>query len=425
LGDGSILDATGGQYEGFNYLGLGILLMLAYAIVFRAREVAGLIWRHRALCAMCAALLLFSLGNRIFAGQVRILSIPLPESLEDALSVFRSSGRFFWPVAYLAAAGAMIVVFRHAGRVAAPAVAIAAMLLQVADISREARLARESVRPAGADDVRFCEQFRRLVAEHPGVDYFPELLNISDGWAKDRALRTIHQASILNVPVSSANFARSKIGDPDVDGSVDAALHLRGNGRLKIFAPPFTACSATAICGEIPLSHGSLLVCGASGGWREKALASGQFGEAVIPAFPFGERIHGQAMSTWMVEDMGAIDQHAWTIGRNADWFIPVPPEGGDLRFEVECFPQVATEAEVFVNGEQVTAMHLDQGDFRTLVIRIPSEAIAGRHILHIRIALSDAPTPKQLGTGSDTRHLGLLVRAFSLTLEVMTSGGP
>lgn len=317
----------------------------------------------------------------------------------------------------------MLVVFRHAGRVTAPAIAITAMLLQVADISREASLARESVRPAGADDVRFCEEFSRLVAEHPGVDYHPELLNISDGWAKDRALRTIHQASILNIPVSSAYFARPKEGDPDVDGSVDAALRLSGNGRLKIFAPPFTACSAMAICGEIPLSHGSLLVCGASEGWREKALASGQFGEAVIPAFPYGERIQGQAMSTWMVEDMGAIDQHAWTIGRNADWFIPAPPGAGALRFEVECLPQVPTDAVVFVNGEQVTAMHLDQGDFRTLAIRIPPEAIEGRQALHIRIALSDAPTPRQLGTGRDTRHLGLLVRAFNLTPEAVTGG--
>ena len=93
------------QYDGFNYLGLGVLALVASALLYsiwrtarRPADTAAWWRRNGPLFAACAFLTLFAVTNNITFGSWT-LSIPVPQALTDLCGIFRSSGRMFYLVA--------------------------------------------------------------------------------------------------------------------------------------------------------------------------------------------------------------------------------------------------------------------------------------------------------------------------------------
>jgi hypothetical protein len=88
-----------GAYEGFSYVGTStILLLIAYIFLFKKKIRNEDIWQKSNLSIWISAtlLFLFSLSNKIYFGTVKLIEIPLPESLLQLFATFRSTGRFTW-----------------------------------------------------------------------------------------------------------------------------------------------------------------------------------------------------------------------------------------------------------------------------------------------------------------------------------------
>jgi hypothetical protein len=100
---------AGGQYEGYNYLGAGALLLVAFmALIYARRGEMAAAWRRNAwLIGMLAAYFLLAVSNVVYVGGMKVASVPLPGALMWFLEIVRSSGRFFWPVLYMLIAGAI------------------------------------------------------------------------------------------------------------------------------------------------------------------------------------------------------------------------------------------------------------------------------------------------------------------------------
>ena len=122
------IDATGGQADGYQYLGLGLLALIALSL-------AGWpIWwatlrRHAGLALACAALTALAVTNWVFLFHVRIVRLPFATGL---LAQMRASGRLFWPVAYSLMIAASVITLRRFPR-AGPTLLLLAALLQVVD----------------------------------------------------------------------------------------------------------------------------------------------------------------------------------------------------------------------------------------------------------------------------------------------------
>src|SRR5271166_4558330 len=99
-GLGGVIDATGGQYEGFNYLGLGLLLGSILLLPFEIDWLRRNLRAHLLLFIAFAALTAFALSDRVFAGHWLLYELPMPPLLNPVLGTFRSSGRFFWLIGY-------------------------------------------------------------------------------------------------------------------------------------------------------------------------------------------------------------------------------------------------------------------------------------------------------------------------------------
>ncbi|MBW2531451.1 MAG: hypothetical protein JRI55_08215, partial [Deltaproteobacteria bacterium] len=209
--DGPI-DATGGQrLEGYHYLGAGLLVLLLVAVISAWREALEALRRHWALAAVATAMLLFALSSEVYVGQARLLVISLPEGLDRLVSQLRSSGRFFWPVGYLALAAALILPARALGRPVGTLVLLGAVAVQLMDAGplREyvARVSR-TVEPELLAD----GPLEQLVAEHDAVFVYPPAL--CDPGPIHRQCNTELQrmAARYAVPINSVYGARR----PDV-----------------------------------------------------------------------------------------------------------------------------------------------------------------------------------------------------------------
>ena len=137
---------TGMRSQVFDYLGIGVLLILSIALTAMLRWPDRRLSRHLAMTAVLGAFFLFALSNKITIGSHTLLLIPLPENLRYALGAFRASGRFFWPVGYAGAVTGMIIVLRSFRPRTTLAILAVASVLQVIDTIRSAA---RSPRPPG------------------------------------------------------------------------------------------------------------------------------------------------------------------------------------------------------------------------------------------------------------------------------------
>src|SRR5690606_3464633 len=94
-----------GQYEGYQYLGFGMILLLSSTVLVSLAHLHTIrgrnIRRFYPLVAAAFAFWLLALSNKVMLGNVHLFTIPLPSYLTQILSIFRSSGRFGWPMFYL------------------------------------------------------------------------------------------------------------------------------------------------------------------------------------------------------------------------------------------------------------------------------------------------------------------------------------
>jgi hypothetical protein len=137
-----IMDATGGQYyEGYQYLGAGVLLLCLIAVISICRRAPiRACARHSGLLIVSAGLILFALSNSVFNGPILVFHF---EGMPRILQSFRSSGRFFWPVAYLLVIGSIATVVRRLPGRASAAILLIAAALQFADATALRNMVRD------------------------------------------------------------------------------------------------------------------------------------------------------------------------------------------------------------------------------------------------------------------------------------------
>lgn len=99
-----------GQYDGFNYLGFGIIAFVAFSVVVgtvyvlknaKVKSVLKWIGENIFLIAACLFLTAFSISHIVCFDTYQLVEIPLPEVLLEACKIFRASSRIFYPVYYL------------------------------------------------------------------------------------------------------------------------------------------------------------------------------------------------------------------------------------------------------------------------------------------------------------------------------------
>lgn len=431
FGDGQRLAkvvATEYQYEGWAYLGIGFLVMLALFLP-RARLLGGVFRRHAFLLVVLCGAWLLSLSNKIYFGSHLIVSYTVPRVLHWIPDQFRAPGRFIWVPMYV------IMVFllsRSLGRfrsrrglLVLPVLA----LLQVADTRGDWRWPQmvTAKRYASLVDI---DLWRPFVHAHDAVIVNPPYDCVIDGTPYlDEVSREIQfLASRRAIPINGTYSAR-----PTRDCAVEArqwpTLKPEGNTlyvffpRLAQYADRFQALGAT--CGEFEYGR----ACSNNRAAMDLALMTGVLHSltntgAAVTALAIGEQLAFDDKNTaeyvtagWSFVEPGG----RWTEGPIASMmfrFDAVIPSTLKIQASAAlCGKRGSEDVEIVLNGVSLGTLQFDPSANDNEVPRsIPLGAAAKEILQRTRIGAldfypKDTRTPKQIGCNEDTRSLGLWVR--------------
>lgn len=136
---GSLIDLTyregPGQYEGLNYLGLGVLLTVVAAVFMCRTRLLSDLSRHKALFLLLLCFTIYALSSHIYLGPREVATIHYPSFMQSITSQFRASGRFFWPVGYAILIFGLAVFYARVYRRFAGVLLMGVLALQAIDLS--------------------------------------------------------------------------------------------------------------------------------------------------------------------------------------------------------------------------------------------------------------------------------------------------
>ncbi len=116
------------DYEGLSFLGIGILALLALALLTGAftRLRAIVTRRWLPLTLVLLGLMVFAFSKDMSFGSTQLLKLDLPRWADDFGATFRSTGRFVWPLLYFITIGAVVLAAgRWRALIAVPLVLVA------------------------------------------------------------------------------------------------------------------------------------------------------------------------------------------------------------------------------------------------------------------------------------------------------------
>lgn len=187
------LGMKSGQYEGFSYLGLGMILLCAIGLAL-------LIWKsvklHRehnlwlvvktfikkhysGLISLFVVVSVFNglaLTTWVYLGKRIILQVYLPEKWYDLLAIVRSSGRFMWVIMYLVMIAALYLVTKliHNKKVCVMIVAFC-LCLQLADLASPIRAIHSQYTSESEEDDTLADSefWDTQLGQFKHIVYFP------------------------------------------------------------------------------------------------------------------------------------------------------------------------------------------------------------------------------------------------------------
>lgn len=316
------IDATGASaFEGYQYLGAGLIALMVAVFASRAGRAACLagLRRHAGLVVICIAATLFALSNQAFAGHVRLWGTNWVPPLAGQL---RSNGRLFWIPTYSILLG-LIAVCPVAWPPAAGTILLACAGLQFVDSiplravdSSSERRMMNAPYPEQIALGRIMDHYTMLMAE-PRQE--------CTAWIKPSLMMPLALAAQRGMTTNTMYAARypATLRCPEAR-TTSTPLPPDALGITPGFSRPWmvTWRRSGARCGRL----GDYMVCG-----RQNDPLIAALPQYDLPEMPIGQSLptsqNGQG-ALWLGPGWATPEGWgAWSLGHNAQLALR-PPEG-------------------------------------------------------------------------------------------------
>ncbi len=429
---GDIPEAPG-VYEGFNYLGSGMIFLAVCALPGAFKGRMGIVRsavKKPFLLAALISLTVFALSNRIGIKSTWF-EIQLLDFITHLANVFQSSGRFFWPVFYAICFVIICVVIRsYSERVAITLLGLG-LLLQIVDTSAGWLDIRAKLMTAQSSvwQTKMVSPFWSEAADKyskvrwlPPGNHTPEWRDVAN-YAGMHRLGTdaVYLARVDWIALETALQKSSKIlltgqFEPDTlylleeSRVAEAAMSLNAESDLlakidgfNVVAPGWKKCtSCLSVSEEVnPFSY-----------FPEPVEAGRRL---VFARNHSGLKYLGGGWSP--PEDWGT-----WSEGKDATIFLPLYTHQARLIL-VEANPLLNSShpeqtIEVSVNDVFAGKLTLTADSGGRFEIEIPSgvqEGLRQSPVLKLRFRFPDAARPVDLGINNDSRELAIGLTALTV----------
>ena len=421
------------QYEGYSYLGIGLIALLAVGVATSARRGVGratilqpTILPLAILCLVSCALAVLPV---VTLGPWRLFELPLPEAVRDALSPFQASGRFFWPVYYLLIVAALVLVRRFLPRRWGLTLIAAMLVVQAVDVSslHAAMRSNWTVRTAQLQ----AHDWRTLGANHAHLVVIPAYQCDSEATPGGKSgFDTFGRMAVdQRMTINSYYAARTTVAAKEYFCD-QQPQHLLSAGLAEdtayVFAPDFFA--ALVAAGHTPTRHfcrdaDGFVLCARD--TRRAGLADGLL-QRNFPATALDQDLlFGPRTSPGLVLDGGwsfGEDWGRWTEATDASLCFrlaerPATPLTVTMRlraFALKSLP--ARRIRVVINGASVADWSFSTTAPEVRSFAIPPSAVSPSGIVTVHFEIPDALSPATYGVGADSRLLGLGASSLRVT---------
>lgn len=402
-------DATGGQHAGFNYWGLGIILLLAIAGIARFRRTAALFQaRWLPLSLGLVVCTLFALSNRIYFGHHLLFSYPLPGPLLAVAQQFHSSGRFFWVVSYVVMAGAVSGGLSLRPRWIASAVVILAVGAQLADTRSIRQSMRRISRRIEAQSITE-ERWRPIVMAHRMVALLPPSqcggffdLYSEIGSIAARSGAAFHSVRAGRFGASAPESCRTLHREVLERGFQPGVLYLIESGPFQSIRP---RPELNQFCAELERRY----LCTLQRETLPLPALAPDPGPALWPSA--AGPLNAREMSGFLGIGWSEIEDTAvWSLGETAELFFRLRScqEATDVRIKIYPYvgPQEKTVTASANNGPPVSRRYRER-QIDELILLIGSCNPEDPRVA-VSLHMDRAPSPLELGESGDTRPLGV-----------------
>jgi hypothetical protein len=421
----------GGDYEGFNFLGLGVIFLALCAVPAALAGRIGLrdaIRKYPVLLMALAGLAVFAITNSVGLGAAQ-LDLPLPRRALDLAAYFRAAGRMFWPVFYAIVFAVIVVVVRGYGKRTAAGLLAVALAIQVIDTSavwaqiRAGKMAPGSSQLAPPLADAFWKKAGakyRSVRILPPRSQFPAWERLAD-YADKHALPT-DAVYLARISTGALQRAQQQAAGQLATGRYDpATLYILDDEALHQAAVTLNA--NTDVLAKV---DGFNVL---APGWKQCADCPAVAHEVNMVDFlrrlPPGERAPTRFGGTGLPYLLRGWSQPeewgTWSDGDSAEIVVPVSGRVQSVNVEAHGLVTPAhpkQDLAVKVDGVVALRASLVSGSPTTLHIplsRQMQEKGAATGYIRLRFDLPDAVQPKRIGLGADERKLALGLMAITL----------
>ena len=433
---------NGNGFEGFNYLGLGVILLgcsiLFYALPTSFTKITRLIFqalqKWPALLFATLLLTVFAITHLVSIASFEYV-IDLPTVFIERANIFRASGRMFWPVYYLLIFAILYLVIRFFSARVTIFLLTLAFLIQFIDTSKvwlDFR-AKNSISPSAMWPTSMVDPFWNTAALN-----YQKVRVLMPGNSEPHWQEIAGYASTYDMPTDAVYLGR--IGSAALERANQKAKTAMLTGRYDPNALYFIEENTLSVDGQNPLMYVNTqkdLLARVNGftilapNWKTCIDCAPVTSEiaAQDPLMVFGKRaIFGRDIfqsKLYLGEGWsGPEDAGVWSDGKESTLTIPI--QSGQIRqIEIEAFPfihplHVDQTFEVQINGVPISTVTLNGSSNARFTLDIPQKLLAqlpaGRQLLTLQFHFLNPVSPKQLGLGSDVRMLGFQIRAMTIT---------
>ena len=419
------LDPNGGQwFEGYNYLGAGVLLTILAGALLAVRHgwlpTPARDWARRFLPLTLAmiVLTLWAIGPNPYLAQRLLFTGPKLAGVIEWLGLFRAHGRFFWAVAYLLIAVSIVQIGRHARPFTLLALVVAGIGLQWSD-GRQVRLAVHHTFAQSAPSFHPVDLEKATVLHNRPWIFAPIFFCAGN---------TIDQMEIAQLTLAAVRTG----------GTSNAASTARGQGTACVMpedafqvAAPNDPRITVVMQDSAGADYGRFtqrtdcrrflrgLICGRGieqvPGLMEVAPFV-QAGERVVGSARFDQGVNAAELTTGWA---GADPAGTWSDGSSATMTLkptgvaagaPVIVELSAMAFTQP--PAVSQQVTVSVKGRKLVTWSVEKASWRPYRVSVPADLITPGQPLVLDYAIAN-PKPS---TPEDVRRIGLGVEKVTIS---------
>jgi hypothetical protein len=418
------------NYEGFVYLGLGLIavLLISLPMVAKHRDKFVKLLRGNIfifLCLIC--LMLFALSNNIGIGPWTF-TVPLTPKLFSIASILRASARMFWPVFYVIALAGIYFLIRGYSKKIATTVLGIGLAIQIIDTSGAWLEIKNKINHPGAQPVSsLSDPFWIDAAKHYNKVVRVPVWNEQAIWEKFANYAAQNQLgtnSVFMGRVDQQKIERSnqKIKEMLAQGKFDPStlyivedsyvpqfaktMNLQADllarfNEINVFAPGWKSCQNCLKIDDAAQINPAVS--------KERLTRIGER----IDLSRFGKYSRVYLGSGWSVPENWGV----WSLDKKAAITLPLPDQKPKkIVIDAQAFiggTQTSQEVEIWINGASQAKAVITKRFDNQIEVLLPPSAL-NNDKLKVEFVFPTAVSPKALGIGIDERSLAIGLEAIT-----------